>query len=197
MQTQTVAASSSSWVFWRYTCGWLDLQIQCQASRRGSQRAISAIHEKDVKIPFREKDKASLTLDFRPNTSQTLYNTDKRNDTPQSVSRQSASLVPLSIAHRPSTALSAKTATTPNLLLSGSGITPRKTERLELSGNETNPITGGHLDLSRQGSGPLEEIMQVATRWNPMYSQLTRGKIYKNLQGGEWINEPVYLINLD
>lgn len=155
-----------------------------QASRRGSQRAISAIHEKDVKIPFREKDKTSLTLDFRPNTSQTLYNTDKRNDTPQSVNRQSTSLVPLSIAHRPSTALSAKTVTPPNLVLSGSGITPRKTERLEQSGNEVNQIMGGQLDLSCRGSGPLEEIMQVATRWNPMYSQLSRGKIYKNLQGG-------------
>lgn len=30
-----------------------------------------------------------------------------------------------------------------------------------------------------------------------MYSQLTRGKIYKNLQGGEWINEPLYFTDLD
>lgn len=69
---------------------------------------------------------------------------------------------------------SAKMATRPNLLLSGSGITPRKTERLEPSGNETSHAMDGRLDLSRGGSGPLEEIMQVATRWSRQhFSQFT------------------------
>lgn len=155
-----------------------------QSNKRISQRAISAIQEKDVKVPYREKDRSSMTLDARPTTTQTQYSTEKRqNDNGQSVGRQSAaSLLPLNIAHRPSTALSAKPAIRPSLVLSGSGITARKTEKSEYGGSRSTSVAAGQLNLARRTSGPFDDIIQMASRWNPIH--LTRDKIYKNLQGG-------------
>lgn len=75
---------------------------------------------------------------------------------------------------------SAKVATPPSLVLSGSGFTPRKAEKLDAAGGDPSPAATGPLGFAQKSSGqlsftqkksagPLDDIAHIANRWSTVF----------------------------